>query len=224
MSTYPLTTVEQARVLRPAVPDRPGQRRHQAVVDWNLDGTLTHRDTLLPFLRQVCGPLRATRAVAAAASRRLTGTGHDGAKALLQQLPGGLATAEVDAGAQRYAHDLLTERLRADCLHRWQWHRHHGHRLVIASWSPDPYVRHLGRLLGADTVTGTQMVSVNGRLTGQVSRGDYAAPKGPGEWRSILPSGRPARSGRTEICPLTVTCSTLPTSPSGYARGGISTR
>jgi phosphatidylglycerophosphatase C len=170
--TYPLTIVEQARVLRPAVPDRPGKRRHQAVVVWNLDGTLTRRDTLLPFLRQVCGPLRVSRAVAAAAGRRLTGTGHDGAKALLQQLLGGLATAEVDAVAQQYAQDLLIERLRADCLHRWQWHRHHGHRLVIASWSPDLYVRHLGTLLGADTVIALQMASVNGRLTGRVSGGD----------------------------------------------------
>ncbi|MGX6607577.1 HAD-IB family phosphatase [Micromonosporaceae bacterium Da 78-11] len=173
MSTYPLTIVEQAHVLRPAVPDRPGRRRHQAVAVWNLDGTLTHRDTLLPFLRQVCGPLKVSRTVAAAAGRRLTRTGHDGAKALLlQQLLGGLATVEVDAVARRYAQDLLTGRLRADCLRRWQWHRHHGHRLVIASWSPDLYVRHLGRLLGADTVIGTQMASVNGRLTGLVSGGD----------------------------------------------------
>jgi hypothetical protein len=116
VSTYPLTIVEQARVLRPAVPDRPGQRRHQAVVVWNLDGTPTHRDILLPFLRQVCEPLRVSREAAA------------------------------------------------------------------------------------------------------------AAPKGPGEWWPIWPSGRPARSGRTEICPLTVICPTLPTSPSGYARCGTSTR
>ena len=43
MSTPPLTIVEHKPVLRPAAPDRPGGRRHQSVVVWNLDGTLTHR-------------------------------------------------------------------------------------------------------------------------------------------------------------------------------------
>ncbi|GIE51613.1 phosphotransferase [Amorphoplanes nipponensis] len=140
---------------------------------WNLDGTLIRRDTLLPFLRQVCGPIQVGRAVAVATGRRLARSGHDGPRArLLQQLLGARVTAEVDVVARRHAEDLFAHRLRADCLRRWQWHRHHGHRLVIVSSSPEVYVGHLGTLLGADTVIATRMASVNGRLTGRISGGD----------------------------------------------------
>ncbi len=166
MSTRPLTIVEPPRALRPAAPEPPGRRQHQAVVVWNLDGTLTRRDTLLPFLRQVCGPIQVGRAVAAA-------TGRDGPRALLlQQLLGGRVTAEVDVVARRYAQHLFNHRLRADCRRRWQWHHHHGHHLVIASSSPEVYVGHLGTLLGADTVIASRIASVNGRLTGRISGGD----------------------------------------------------
>jgi phosphatidylglycerophosphatase C len=173
MSTHAPDIVEQEHVLRPAVPYHLGAGRHQSVVIWNLDGTLSRRDTVLPFLRRVGGSLLASQAVGAAAGRRLVGAGSDGAKAmLLQQVLGGRTTAEVEAVARGYAQDLLARRLRADCLHRWQWHRRHGHRLILASGSPDLYVRHLGALLGADTVICTQMAAVNGRLTGWIAGGD----------------------------------------------------
>lgn len=172
MSTHALNVDELARVLRPAVPDRPEERRHQSVVVWNLDGTLTHRDTLLPFLRRVGGTLRASRAAGAVVGRQLAGGGRDSGRALLQQVLGGRTAAGTDAIGRRYAQDLLAHRLRADALHRWQWHRHHGHRLIIASASPDLYVRHLGALLGADTVICTRMAAVNGRLTGRMAGGE----------------------------------------------------
>jgi phosphatidylglycerophosphatase C len=153
MSTHALSIVEQARVLRPAVPDRRGEHRHQPVVIWNLDRTLTHRDTILPFLRRVGGSLQVSRAVSAAAGRRLTRAGRDGARTmLLHRVLGGRPGAEVETIARRYAQDLIMRRFRADSLHRWNWHLHHGHRLIIASASPDLYVRHLGALLGAGTV------------------------------------------------------------------------
>src|SRR5690606_11798318 len=46
-----------------AAPGRPG------VAAFDFDGTLTRRDTLLPFLRRACGGHRVARAVAAAARR-----------------------------------------------------------------------------------------------------------------------------------------------------------
>jgi phosphatidylglycerophosphatase C len=113
------------------------------------------------------------RALAVAATRDLPRHGRrSAAKALvLQQLLGGRELAAVDQVARDYA-IRVRDTLRADSMRLWSWHRNNGHRLVIASASPGIYVRHLGRLLGADEVICTEMAVVNGRLTGAFSGGN----------------------------------------------------
>ncbi len=147
--------------------DDPRPRRGRPAAVWDLDGTLTRADTLLPFLRRVAGTASVVRALAVAATRDLPRhRRRSAAKALvLQQLLGGRPLAEIDPIARDYA-TRVQDKLRADSTQLWTWHRHHGHRLVIASASPGIYVHHLGRLLGADTVICTEMAVVNGRLTG----------------------------------------------------------
>ena len=171
----PLTVVEPPQVL-PATGrgvDGPGPRRGRPAAVWDLDGTLTRTDTLLPFLRRVAGTAAVVRALAVAASRDLPRHGRrSAAKALvLQQLLGGRDLAAVDHVARDYAR-RVRERLRADSMRLWSWHRDSGHRLVIASASPGIYVHHVGRLLGADEVICTEMAVVNGRLTGALKGGN----------------------------------------------------
>lgn len=140
----------------------PGDGRPVAV--WELDGVLTRRATLLPFLRRVAGIRPVVSAVAVALPREST------TAVLLQRTLGGLAVADVDRVARAYA-TRVAARLRPDAAARWRWHRDQGHRLVIASASPDLYVRPLGRQLGADTVVCTELTVVNGHLTGAVRGG-----------------------------------------------------
>src|SRR4051812_20954505 len=107
-----------------AVPGRPEERRQPSAVGRNLDGTLTHRDTLLPFLRRVGGPLRTSRAVAAAAGRHLAG-GRDSAGALLLQLVlGGRTTAGTDAIGRRSSPSGTSARCSArirSSARGWRW-------------------------------------------------------------------------------------------------------
>jgi phosphatidylglycerophosphatase C len=72
----------------------------------------------------------------------------------------------VDEVARAYVADLVMQRLRPDCLRRWQWHRAQGHRLVLASASLDVYLRQLGVLLGASAVISTEMAVAGDVLTG----------------------------------------------------------
>jgi phosphatidylglycerophosphatase C len=145
---------------------RPGDRGRPVAV-WDLDGTLTRFDTLLPFLRRIAGTRALLAALAAGAS------GRTSAKALvLQQILGGLPVAEVDQTARGYAALVVGNRLRADSLACWTGHRRAGHRLVIASASPGLYLHHIGRLLEADEVICTEMAVVNGRLTGALRGGN----------------------------------------------------
>ncbi|MFF5291054.1 HAD-IB family hydrolase [Paractinoplanes globisporus] len=169
----PLTVVEPPQVM-PATGSGTGEpRRGRPAAVWDLDGTLTRTDTLLPFLRRVAGTAAVVRALAVAATRELPRHGRrDAAKALvLQQLLGGRELGPVDQVARDYAL-RVRDSLRADSMRLWSWHGDNGHRLVIASASPGLYVHHLGRLLGADEVICTEMAVVNGRLTGALRGGN----------------------------------------------------
>ena len=172
----PLTVIESARVLPPGTTssDGSGPRRGRPVAVWDLDGTLTRTDTLLPFLRRVAGTAAVVRALAVAASRELPRRNRrDAAKALvLQQILGGRTVAEIDLVARGYAAGVVGGRLRPDALRCWSWHRRKGHRLVIASASLGLYLHHLGRYLGADAVICTELSVVNGRLTGALRGGN----------------------------------------------------
>jgi phosphatidylglycerophosphatase C len=165
----PLTLIGTPVVLRPSAPRPAGAG--PAVAVWDVDGTLTVGDTLLPFLYQVAGATRLGRALFGSIAR------HRGAAdrrstikaAVLQRLLGGRELAAVDVVARDYVLDLVVQHLRPDSLRRWRWHAARGHRLVIASASLDLYLRHLGDLLGADDVICTRMNVVNGWLTGRLA-------------------------------------------------------
>jgi phosphatidylglycerophosphatase C len=149
----------------------PVHRPLDPVAVWDVDGTLTRTDTMMPFLRRVAGPATVTTALVPALGRHLTGAERRAqAKAhLLRRVLGGRELTEVDDQARRYADHVLRHRLRPDALRRWEWHRRHGHRLVIVSASLDLYLRHLGAHLGADEVLCTSMEVVDGRLTGRMA-------------------------------------------------------
>jgi hypothetical protein len=77
------------------------------VAVWNPDGALCRRDSLLPFLTRVAGPVELTRAL----------PGSDPA-ILIQRVLGRREFAEVDRIARDYAVTVARERLRRDCLDR----------------------------------------------------------------------------------------------------------
>ncbi|WP_436531582.1 HAD-IB family hydrolase [Actinoplanes sp. HUAS TT8] len=187
----PLTVVEPPRVLRLGDPGAAGSGpdRGRPAAIWDLDGTLTRTDTLVPFLRRVAGTAAVFRALTAAA-RELPH--RDAVKALvLQRLLGGREATEVDRVARRYAERLMAAQVRTDSLHQWLWHRRNRHRMIIASASPGLYVRHLGRLLGADEVICTEMAVVNGRLTGAIAGGNCRGPEKARRVREYL-AAKPA--------------------------------
>jgi phosphatidylglycerophosphatase C len=167
--------------LRPPVP-----RPLNPVAVWDVDGTLTRTDTMMPFLRRVAGPATVTTALLPALGRNLTGAERRAqAKAhLLRRVFAGRELADVDRKAQLYTDHILRRWVRPDALRRWEWHRRHGHRLVIVSASLDLYLRHLGARLGADEVLCTSMEVVDGRLTGRM-----ATPSCRGEEKAVRLTG-----------------------------------
>jgi phosphatidylglycerophosphatase C len=120
---------------------------------FDLDGTLTRRDTLWPyiagFLRghpaRIPGLLRALPAVVRFAWR---GDRGELKAAAIQAALGGVRRAELDAWTGAFVATLLERGLFDDARATLEAHRRHGDSLALLSASPDLYVPDIARALG----------------------------------------------------------------------------
>jgi phosphatidylglycerophosphatase C len=151
---------------------------------FDLDGTLTRRDTLMPFLLRAIGRNRTYRALLAsslplARAAALGGPHRDRAKAVvLQRVFGGLPLAALAEAAESFADHVVAHALRPDVHARVDWHREQGHELVLVSASPELYVTPIGRRLGFDAVLATRLeVDADGRLTGRIEGVNCRGPE-----------------------------------------------
>jgi phosphatidylglycerophosphatase C len=167
----------------PAGPERqPEAARPLAAFD--LDGTLTRRDTLMPFLLRAVGAAQSYRAVLAsslplARAVALGGAHRDMAKAaVLRRVLAGVPLAALAEASEAYADHVVATGLRPDVRARVDWHRAEGHELVLVSASPELYVAPIGRRLGFDAVLGTRLeVDSAGVLTGRLAGHNCRGPE-----------------------------------------------
>ena len=139
---------------------------------FDLDGTITRHDTLLPYvtgflLRHPARLARLPRVLLALA-RFLRGRADRGElkSALVQAALGGCTRSEADAWTSQFASRLLRRGLRADALAAIARHRRQGDVLALLSASVDLYVPVIGRSLGFSDILCTE-VNWNGeRLVG----------------------------------------------------------
>lgn len=155
----------------------------ETVAAFDFDGTLTRRDTLLPFLLQLCGGRAVAAAVAAeAGSLASVAAGHrsrDVGKArLLARVLAGRRVADVTPVVERYAAQVVRRKLRPDTVARLGWHLRRGHEVVVVSASPEIYVEPIARRLGASAVLATRLkVDSAGRLTGELIGANVRGPE-----------------------------------------------
>jgi phosphatidylglycerophosphatase C len=140
-------------------------------VAFDVDGTLTRRDCVVPFLwrlgatRLLFGLARRAPSVITAAARR----DRDRLKSIATAVAfGGRSVASVEPVASAFGAEV--ERwLRDDTSARLSWHRQQGHTVVLVSASYQLYLDVLGRALGVDAVLATQLASENGTYTGALA-------------------------------------------------------
>lgn len=130
------------------------------VAAFDLDGTLTRRDTLKPFLVRAFGLRRVAwtfLALAPLALRVARGraTIDDFKLRAIARLFDGADAARLRAVGLAHAREVR-RCVRPAALERIEWHRARGHRLVLASASVDLYVEPLGAALGFDHVVCTR--------------------------------------------------------------------
>jgi HAD superfamily hydrolase (TIGR01490 family) len=161
--------------------ERDENRMILAIFD--LDHTLTKRESLLLFFRFVRGELRflggLVRLLPAIARYALKQIDNQRLKqAFFQEYLGQWERSTVTALGERFVARYLPGMLRSQAVERLRWHQAQGHRTLIVSASPELYVRPLAQQLGMDGGLGTRLVVVAGRLTGEIDGANcYGAEK-----------------------------------------------
>lgn len=138
------------------------------VAAFDLDGTITDRDCLIPFTIDAVGRWALLHAIGRQIlmhPRSLTR--RDEMKRTMSSTLRGRPLDEIDAIARRFVDQRAIRWFRPDTIDRLEQHRAAGHHLVIVSASYDVYVRHIATRLGTSAVA-TRLASDNGRLTGEL--------------------------------------------------------
>ena len=151
------------------------QAEKPVVAAFDFDGTLTRRDTLLPFLLHTFGIVAVVRH-ALILSPTLAGCGlgkiDNGVakERVLIRCLGGMRMADLQQHGDRFATYVLPGLLRDEALRRLEWHKLQGHRCVVVSASLELYVRPWAIKAGFDDVIATRLeVREGGKVTGRLS-------------------------------------------------------
>ena len=143
------------------------------IAAFDFDGTLTQRDTLLPFLRRglgwprflgallVCSPWLVAFAI------RLI-PNHAAKQKLLSETLKNRTTAEMDDWINRWLANDFPGQLQHWAMARLAEHQQAGHCCVMVSASPDIYLKRVAQQMGFDALLCTEMAVEGGRLTGHM--------------------------------------------------------
>ena len=162
--------------------DAAAPSRIVRVAAFDVDGTLTRRDCVVPFLRQVAGTRQLVQQmlqqgvdVTRAAARR----DRDALKAASAMAAfGGRPLDGVEAEATVFAQSVFETGLRGDVVDSLRAHQGRGDTVVLVSASFEVYLHPLAQLLGADDVLAARLeVDSDGVLTGRLAGANCRGPE-----------------------------------------------
>ncbi|MEX0767837.1 MAG: HAD-IB family hydrolase [Microthrixaceae bacterium] len=149
------------------------QRATRKVAAFDFDGTLSQRDTLIPFLISVTGRARfaqiASQIGLSGALRGVDLRNRDAVKAqMIHRSMCGRRNQDLLRLGEVYSQDLLAHELNPVTLQRLEQHREAGHELVFVSASLTYYLDPLASSLGVGSVIAVKPTVEHGLLTGQM--------------------------------------------------------
>ena len=154
----------------------------RVIAAFDFDGTLTQRDTFVPFLahlswvRFLTALLQTAPALAAFAMR--VRSNEDAKRSLCRAALRGCPRAELAHIARAWVHTIP---LRPALIERLRWHQQRGDRCVLVSASPDIYLEEVARYLGFDDLICTRMaVDAQGRRPATLTATTAGDPKSCG--------------------------------------------
>jgi len=152
------------------------------VAAFDVDGTLTTADCVVPFLRRTAGTATLVRRLLRTpVPLARAGLGRDrdalktaGAAAAFAGLP----VAAVDADAAVFAREVFDRRLRHEVISSLRGHLTDGDTVVLVSASFEIYLRPLAEMLGVHDVIAVRLdVDDDGVLTGRLDGPNCRGPQ-----------------------------------------------
>ena len=153
------------------------------VAAFDFDGTLTRRETLLPFLLHMLGTARVARDALILSptlvSYALKLIPNDIAKQrVFVRCLGGMRMDNLQRQGEVFAADKLPELMRPKAMQRLEWHKQQGHRCVVISASMELYVLPWATAAGFDDVLATHLeVLADGTTSGRISGENCFGPE-----------------------------------------------
>lgn len=167
-------------------PEQAADDPRPTVAAFDVDGTITVRDCVVPFMRRMSSTaviagrlgLQPHRMVPALLRRD-----RDTVKELASAAAfGGLDEREVRTAGTEFARQVYDRWLRSDVVGRLRQHQEAGDTTVFVSASFEAYLEPLAELLAVDGVVATRLASRDGVLTGLL---DGANCRGPEKVRRL---------------------------------------
>ena len=133
----------------------------RTVVAFDFDGTLTHTDSVMAYLKYTVGP-PSYYGRALSRPRELWDSvyGHrDGSSklALINAILGPMSEIEFQGSIDLFYHHFALHMFRKDALDAWHRHADLGHERVIVSGSLQPLIHPFAKALGADHLMATEV-------------------------------------------------------------------
>jgi phosphatidylglycerophosphatase C len=151
------------------------------VAAFDVDGTVTDRDCVVPFMRSVTGARRIVPRLLARPDRlvaALARRDRDELKALAAAAAfRGRRDDDLAALGARFARTVHDGWLRSDTLEALRAHRSAGDRVVLVSASFEVYLLPLGELIGVDEVLATRLAVTDGVATGALDGPNCRGPE-----------------------------------------------
>lgn len=137
------------------------------IAAFDVDGTLTTRDCLRPFLERAAGRRRMVTSMFRRPLATVVAVVRRDRNLFKEVIVGGAlrgkSVADVETIGEQFAQYVLVNWLRPDTLRRLRWHQQSGHRTVLVSASLAAYLRPLALRLGVDDVLCTDAVRAGDR-------------------------------------------------------------
>ena len=147
------------------------------IAAFDVDGTLTTRDCVAPFLRRVAGTAGLLAGLARRSPQLLPAAVHRDRDRLKSLATGvvfaGRRIAEVDDAGRRFAEHVASSWLREEAVATLHEHLDEGHHVVLVSASYEVYLVPLAAGLGDVDVIGTRLaVASDGTCSGELDGGN----------------------------------------------------
>jgi phosphatidylglycerophosphatase C len=161
------------------------------IAAFDFDGTLTTRDSMMPFLQMLKGKWRFSLGLLLS-SPILIGyalkliPNWQAKERLLVSFLAGMDEAQFTRAAAKFSAEKIPQLLRSEAVERLRWHQRQGHKTILVSASMEAYLLPWAQEMGFDQVIGTRLEVKNKQITGRLAGRNCYGPEKSARLEAML--------------------------------------